>query len=136
MLAPPTAALALRLHPRSHPGNQKSTIDWEGDYAAAAAAAAGDSLAEYMSSRGVPGVQEVELGPGDMLYLPPTTFHHVRSMPPPPPRLPQQQQRQRGDSDDFSAAVNLWTFGAEFLAYEQLLSSPLPCAHTNISSCR
>jgi hypothetical protein len=112
VLAAPGAARALQLFPRSHPGRQKSQIPWEQDYAAAASTDRSDtagagmapvndgggnrsglSRSAYWASRGVDGARMVVLEPGDVLYLPPTFFHHVTAL---PPLLPADEEAAAG----------------------------------------
>ena len=36
----------------------------------------------HRRSTTIPGAQQVTLGPGDLLYIPPLTFHHVETLEP------------------------------------------------------
>ena len=70
-LVAPTAAsiAALRLHTKLHTSRRQSRIDLGDDEAVAASA--------LDASR---DILEVTIGPGEVLYIPPYTFHHVRAL--------------------------------------------------------
>lgn len=135
----------LLLYPRSHPGSTKSQLSLELVNQIQETAARthieemeGSTGAEATglsdSARRIPGTK-VELGAGDVLYLPPLMFHHVVS---------HNANRHTGIETDriggdgsgmndrdnksicFPVSANLWTYSAEYAVWEALLSLPLP----------
>ena len=69
LIAPtPHAIGALRLHSKLHTSRRQSQVD------------VGDEAVAQSLARGGSAVEDVELVPGEVLYIPPFHFHHVRAL--------------------------------------------------------
>ena len=69
LIAPtPHAIGALRLHSKLHTSRRQSQVD------------VGDEAVVRSLARGGSAVEDVELAPGEVLYIPPFHFHHVRAL--------------------------------------------------------
>ena len=98
LLSSPEDFSKMYLHPRGHPGNFKSQVNWED---------------EIPGSKRFPKWKDVDahvaiLERYDVLYLPPFWFHHVTSL------------------GQLSVSANVWTLSNEIETYEYLLTLGFP----------
>ena len=105
LLSSPEDFSKMYLHPRGHPGNFKSQVNWED---------------EIPGSKRFPKWKDVDahvaiLERYDVLYLPPFWFHHVTSL------------------DTLSVSANVWSLSNEIESYETLLTLGLPDAFGDVS---
>ena len=119
-LAPPTAAVDLRLHPRHHKSSCQSqcACTWGGG-----GSACPDCFNSTCASQW--GFLDVTLGPGDVLILPPYTLHEVTAGGPPGPGCFATSPSSSRESE-LSVSVSLWGDAPEWTAVDALMGLPLP----------
>lgn len=114
----PKAYTQLLLYPRSHPGNTKSQMRITEPKSNEEVRTAVDAT----TTREV-AATKVELLEGDLLYLPPTFFHHVISS---AAKMDEYEDDSMGATNYLSVSTNLWSYSAEYAAWEALVGLPLP----------